>query len=185
MNICIYYNFILYVYFFFLVCYTKGETTNNGDGSQAGISAPMALNVISSTITSKSFLAKWTKVTGVGKYLLYVANDNQFTQFLTGFAPLEVTDTSVLVNNLTANSAYYFRVKAVINTSESTVSNTIAVSTIAKQWMFTIFAGTLSSFGGFADGQGPAARLYGVNQLPTNPSGNVYIYTNLAMVLGY
>ncbi|MDE5637915.1 MAG: fibronectin type III domain-containing protein [Alistipes sp.] len=54
-------------------------------------------------ITSSSFVATWPAVTGAGSYV-YTVNDG---------AEKSVSTTSVLVDNLTASTAYTFKVKAV------------------------------------------------------------------------
>ncbi|MDD3605560.1 MAG: FlgD immunoglobulin-like domain containing protein [Candidatus Cloacimonas acidaminovorans] len=63
--------------------------------------------------TTSSIQAKWNAVSGAESYLLDVSTNSSFSGFLAGYENKSVTSTSWTVNGLSANTTYYYRVKAV------------------------------------------------------------------------
>jgi parallel beta-helix repeat protein len=94
-------------------------------------SAPVANSATKITLTT--FTANWNAVSGATGYKLDVATDNSFTNYLTGYnnkAILNSTNDSV--GGLTANTTYYYRVRASNSGGSSANSGTITVTTLAN-----------------------------------------------------
>jgi len=80
------------------------------------------------SITSTSFSANWSAVSGVTSYLLDVATNNTFTTMVSGYSALSVGNvTTYSVTGLSASTTYYFRVR--VNNSICTNSSTQTVVT--------------------------------------------------------
>lgn len=73
------------------------------------------------------FTANWQAQTGINIYLLDIATDANFTNFVTGYQGKEVAGTSFKVENLDFKATYYYRLRSKRLTKESTYSNTIQV----------------------------------------------------------
>ena len=84
------------------------------------------------SITSTSFSANWSALTGVTGYKLDVATDNLFTFLVTGYNDLDVGNvTTYSVNtNLTPGTNYYYRVRAYAGGAAGNNSNIISLNTI-------------------------------------------------------
>lgn len=80
-------------------------------------------------VTSKSFMANWTPVVGVNKYLLDVAEDPNFTNYIFGYKSIEVEGESIMIDDLKPNKEYYYRVRSQNKSGISQYSNMILVST--------------------------------------------------------
>ncbi len=89
-------------------------------------------------ISPTSFVATWEAVPNAEKYVLDVFNKHvNDTIFLVGFMEKDMgTETSVLIENLYAQTPYYYRVKAVVGEYVSSYSNTIEVLTIPHAFEF-------------------------------------------------
>jgi len=83
-------------------------------------------------IKSTSFKANWSAVTGATGYFLDVATDDQFTNKLSQFNKLDVSNSlTYSVDNLTSLRTYYYRVYSYNTGGTSlTPSNMIAVTTL-------------------------------------------------------
>ncbi|MCA0444638.1 MAG: fibronectin type III domain-containing protein [Bacteroidetes bacterium] len=82
-------------------------------------------------IQTTSFRAKWNPVTNVGSYRLDVSKDNTFTQMVSGYNDKVIpsSSTSLVVNNLTKKTMYYYRMRAVKGTFTSDHSQFKSVTT--------------------------------------------------------
>ncbi|HPZ02289.1 MAG TPA: FlgD immunoglobulin-like domain containing protein, partial [Candidatus Cloacimonas sp.] len=90
-------------------------------------------STIESNTTTSSFKIQWGSVSGAESYLLDVSTDGGFSSFLNGYHNKSLTTTSCTVNGLSANTTYYYRVKAVDSSDpdlNSDYSNTIYVTTL-------------------------------------------------------
>lgn len=88
-------------------------------------------------VVTNSFTASWDEGIGVTGYQLDVSINDAFTSFVTGYNNLSVPGAATVsanITNLTAGSAYYYRVRAVNALGASANSATIMVITppIAK-----------------------------------------------------
>lgn len=83
-----------------------------------------------SSITTTGFSANWNPNANTTGFRLDVATDSGFTSFVSGFNNLNVAAvTSYAVTGLTANTTYYYRVRAVNTAGTSANSNTITQDT--------------------------------------------------------
>ncbi|MCK9335997.1 MAG: T9SS type A sorting domain-containing protein [Candidatus Cloacimonetes bacterium] len=90
-----------------------GSTTDYTVSIQFTLAAP-TLPETGFQETTSSFTAKWNSVSGATSYELDVASDIGFSSFLTGFEDLDMGGaTSCVINNLSANTEYYYRVRAI------------------------------------------------------------------------
>jgi hypothetical protein len=83
-----------------------------------------------SNVTASSFTANWVGVLGANGYRLDVSTSSSFSTYLRGYQDLSVGNvTSYTVTGLTANTIYYYRVRAYNDGGTSANSNVIRVRT--------------------------------------------------------
>jgi len=93
--------------------------------------APAPTAIQASSVQKTSFRANWAAAaqcpaTG---YVLDVATDDSFTNFVPGYQDLDVSNvTSYSVNGLPPNTTYFYRVRGYYSYTETVSSNVIAVS---------------------------------------------------------
>jgi len=78
--------------------------------------------------TASSLMANWTSVPGASSYRLDVSLSNTFGTYVLGYNDRTVGGTSQNVSGLTANTFYYYRVRA-FNGNTSANSNVIKAKT--------------------------------------------------------
>jgi hypothetical protein len=84
-------------------------------------------------VTSSSFTANWTAVSGATGYRLDVSTSNSFRRYVSGYQNLDVGNvTSWSVSGLRAHKAYYYRVRAYNASITSANSNVIKVTTARR-----------------------------------------------------
>jgi len=107
--------------------------TDNGGGvyrtaySTTAPALPVALPA--TNITREMFVAIWNPAANAVSYLLDVSADSLFGTFITGYRNRVVTTNQEIVQGLSADSKYFYRVRASNSSGESGYSNTIAVKT--------------------------------------------------------
>ena len=85
--------------------------------------------VSATQVDSVSFMANWTPAVNATSYYLDVANDAQFTSFVSGYHDLNVNnDTSHFVTGLPTNHTYYYRLRSYFTVGYSMYSNPTAVT---------------------------------------------------------
>jgi predicted outer membrane repeat protein len=90
--------------------------------------APLATDV--TDIDNTSFTANWDASADATGYLLEVATDSAFTDYVTGYASRDVGNTtSASVTGLTTGVTYYYRVRALNANGGSGYSNIITATT--------------------------------------------------------
>ena len=92
----------------------------------AGPTAKPATN-----ITTTSFTANWSSMSGATSYLLDVSTSSTFSSFLTGYQNLNLGIViSRSVSGLSAGKTYYYRVRTLSSAGTSGNSNVISVTTV-------------------------------------------------------
>jgi hypothetical protein len=80
-------------------------------------------------ISAVSFKAHWKKLLGAQSYIIQVSENDNFSTMVLGYESKEVTDTITIVQNLKANTNYYYRVKFRRANTLSESSNVIKTTT--------------------------------------------------------
>jgi len=92
-----------------------------------------------SSVTANSFTANWSSVSGAISYRLDVSASSTFASFISGYNNVSVSGTSKSVTGLSANTVYYYRVRAVKVLGGTTGnSNVISVSTLLNKPIFSV-----------------------------------------------
>ena len=104
-------------------------------GGEIFLAKQVILTTAAASVRSRSFTASWnTPPVGVDSYLLDVATDKDFTEWVTGYQAKAVpgTSTSANVTRLSRLTTYYYRVRPVIDGTISGDSNIAKVVTRAR-----------------------------------------------------
>ncbi|MBV6646771.1 MAG: hypothetical protein KI790_15040 [Cyclobacteriaceae bacterium] len=109
---------------------TLGNQGNDGTTEELTIS-PRATTALDATdISISGFTANWSSQQDVLSYLLDVSDQADFSQFIGIYNGFSTDDTTRVVNGLDYNSSYYYRVRVIYNSNDtSDFSNTIATLT--------------------------------------------------------
>jgi hypothetical protein len=92
------------------------------------LAAPQARNA--TNVTASSFTANWSSVSGATGYRLDVSTSNSFTTYVPLYHDLDVGNTtSYNVTGLSANTTYYYRLRAYNACGTSSNSNVVNVKT--------------------------------------------------------
>lgn len=98
-------------------------------------------------ITQTGFTANWNTAASATGYRLDVSSTSGFTSFVSGYNNLDVGNvTSYPTIGLTANTVYYYRVRAYNSTATSTSSTTVSQTTLATPVAIAATSITQTSF---------------------------------------
>ncbi|EAY30114.1 hypothetical protein [Microscilla marina] len=117
--------------YFYRVRIVNGKEISNHSevmsAKTSNLDAPVATTA--GSIESGGFSAHWNKVPNAASYLLDVALDPSFTQTIAGYNARPVIDNFADVQDLNANTTYFYRVRAIGLSATSDYSNVIKVTT--------------------------------------------------------
>ena len=81
-------------------------------------------------VISSGFTATWNSVSGATGYRLDVSTNSSFSSFVAGYQNLDVGNvTSVAISGLSADTTYYYRVRAYDSAGAGANSSTVTVTT--------------------------------------------------------
>jgi phosphodiesterase/alkaline phosphatase D-like protein len=122
-------------YYYRVRAYNGCATSSNSSAKSAKTlpCTPSAPRVQSaSNVTFNSFTAHWSGVSGATNYRLDVASDSSFINYVSGYQDLDVGNvTSFAVTGLSANTTYYYRVRAYNGCATSSNSSAKSARTTA------------------------------------------------------
>lgn len=126
----------------------KGSNSGPESNTITALVKPSASTATSaSTIAETTFNANWNSVTGVSGYYLDVAVNSGFTSFVAGFNNKDVSNvTTYTITGLSANTQYYYRIRAYNASGTGNNSNTINALTVPSAPVATA-ATTVSNIG--------------------------------------
>lgn len=106
----------------------SGASINSDIMSSISIPAPVA--IAATQVSAAGFRANWNSVYGVTDYKLDVSTNPNFTNFVNGYNGRAVSGTYYNVSQLSPETNYYYRVRAIKQSGSSINSNTITTTTI-------------------------------------------------------
>ncbi|WKN45585.1 fibronectin type III domain-containing protein [Tunicatimonas pelagia] len=107
--------------------YTSSAYSETSTTTTTSVPTPVAQQP--SDVEPYEIYARWALVSSANSYLLDVATDVNFTEFVPGYEDLSVAGTSLIVDELDVSTTYYYRVRAIIDSNLSEYSNTVVVTT--------------------------------------------------------
>lgn len=108
---------------------------------------PSPVATQATNVAEVSAVVNWKKVTGAGSYEVDVALDENFAQILDDYQGKRSADLSLPLKGLSANTTYYYRVRAKISNQISTNSNVVKVTTKALDTPVAYRASNVSATG--------------------------------------
>jgi len=118
-------------YYYRVRAYSAGGTSDNS-ATISVTTPPAAPTALAATaVTSNSFTANWTNSIGATGYRLDVSTNDLFSNFVSGYEDLDAGNVLTWnVSLLSADTPYYYRVRAYNTGGTSGDSATISVSTL-------------------------------------------------------
>ncbi|OFY65607.1 MAG: hypothetical protein A2Y71_16695 [Bacteroidetes bacterium RBG_13_42_15] len=121
-------------YYYRIRAYQAGGTSliySNTITVTTPVEVPVPTANPATAITQTGFAANWTTVASAVSYSLDVSTDNTFASFVTGYNNKNVGSVITSeVTGLTANTTYYYRVRADGVVGSSVNSNTVTATTL-------------------------------------------------------
>lgn len=108
---------------------SESERSDVGSSQTISLEIPAAREATNAQIDG--FQANWDPVPDASSYVLDIARDPEFTNFLNGYNAKEVVDTTEVVSGLLRNTTYYYRVRAKGFGSFSGNSRIITIQTVS------------------------------------------------------
>jgi hypothetical protein len=93
-------------------------------------------SIIINDISKSGFLVNWEDVLSATGYLLDIAYDNNFINYLPGFINKNISDSPFLLNTLETNTNYYVRLRSINEIGTSIYSNTAQAKTLVRNPIF-------------------------------------------------
>lgn len=119
-------------YYYRLRAYNAGGSSGDSNvASTTTLPNPPVAPVINSAtnVLANGFTANWNSVSGATGYQLDVSIDGAFASYLAGYQNLDVGNTAGRsITGLTANTVYYYRLRA-YNTGGTSVNSDVATTT--------------------------------------------------------
>jgi len=90
--------------------------------------------LLSDDITTKYFVAKWEKIKTADHYIINVARDSNFYDFVDGYFYLETDSNEITVVGLERDTKYYYLVKAFFPRYQSNYSELSTITTPVSEY---------------------------------------------------
>jgi phosphodiesterase/alkaline phosphatase D-like protein len=117
-------------YYYRVRAYNNGATSASSNVISLTLVPAAPIATTASGVTSRWFSANWNSSTGASGYRLDVARNSSFTDYVHGYQDRDVGNvTSFSVKGLSANTTYYYRVRAYNGNGLTGNSNVISVLT--------------------------------------------------------
>ncbi|MEI8043267.1 MAG: fibronectin type III domain-containing protein [Verrucomicrobiota bacterium] len=121
----------------------NGSGTSGNSGmisvTTAGNAPPSPVATAATSVTSSGFTANWNATSGATGYRLDVSTSSSFSSYVSGYQNLDVGNVlSRSVSGLSANTTYYYRVRAYNGNGTSGNSGTISV--VASDCLVTLLS---------------------------------------------
>lgn len=118
------------VYYYRVRAYNASGASKNSSTITVMTIPPAPVELAASSVTNNSFNANWNSSTGATGYYLDVATDNGFLGSVAGYDGKNIGDvTTYSVTGLSANTEYFYRVRAFNTGGTSENSGTISTTT--------------------------------------------------------
>jgi hypothetical protein len=110
------------------------NSTGNSYSSGQTATLPASPTITpASAITATSFIAHWNAIPGITIYLLDLATDNAFANFVEGYHDLVIASSnSKSLSGLSSNTTYYYRMRAQNSSGNSEYSTSSSNLTLPK-----------------------------------------------------
>ena len=113
-------------YYFRIRSYSGSRISGNSNVITTLTKPAAPISNAATSIAVTSFSANWNLSAGASKYYLDVATNSSFTNFVAGFNNLDVGNVvTYSITSLTANTNYYYRIRAYNTTGTSISSITV------------------------------------------------------------